>query len=129
MATPEWGTKQFCQACGAKFYDLQHDDAVCPKCSTPVEPAPTAKPRRAPAEEPAAASEATAPTAKLAVETSDDAPAETSDDEALKALGVDDDDSGDSEDNADLIEDASELGEDEDDMAEVVATSHGDETP
>lgn len=95
----------------------------------PVEPAPTAKPRCAPAEEPAAASEATAPTAKLAVETSDDAPAESSDHEVLKALGVDDDDSGDSDDNADLIEDASELGEDEDDMAEVVATSHGDETP
>ena len=123
MAKPEWGTKRFCQACGAKFYDLQHDDAVCPKCSTSVEPAPAAKPRRAPAEEPAAASEATALTAKLAVETGDDAPAETSDDEALKALGVDDDDSG---DNADLIEDASELGEDEDDMAEVAATSHGD---
>ena len=61
--------------------------------------------------------------------TEDQVPAESSDDEALKALGVEDEDSEDDDDNADLIEDASELGEDADDMAEVVSTSHGDEAP
>lgn len=65
----------------------------------------------------------------MPAEIEDQKPAESSDDEALKELGVEDDDSDDDDDNADLIEDTSELGEDEDDMAEVVSTSHGDEAP
>ncbi len=67
--------------------------------------------------------------AKLPAEVENQQPAESSDDDALKALGVDDDDSEDDNANADLIEDASELGEDADDVAEVVSTSHGDEAP
>ena len=130
MANPEWGVKHFCQACGAKFYDLHREDAICPKCKTPAESTPAAKPRRAPAARATAVSEATAPTAKLAVEKTGEAPPpEPSNEAALKALGVDGDDSDDGKENADLIEDPSELGEDADDMAEVVATSHGDETP
>jgi hypothetical protein len=67
--------------------------------------------------------------AKLPADIEDQQPAESSDDNALKALGVEDDDSDDDDDNADLIEDATELGEDADDMSEVVSTSHGDEAP
>jgi len=124
VAKPEWGAKRLCQSCGAKFYDLQRKDAVCPKCSTPAEPEPVAKPRRTPAEAAPAAVVASAPAV-----TEDQVPAESSADEALKALGVEDEDSEDDDDNADLIENASELGEDADDMAEVVSTSHGDEAP
>ncbi|MCH4023462.1 MAG: TIGR02300 family protein [Acetobacter sp.] len=32
MAQPELGSKRVCVSCGAKFYDLQKDPAVCPKC-------------------------------------------------------------------------------------------------
>ena len=124
MAKPEWGAKGLFQSCGAKIYDLQRKDAVCPKCSTSVEPEPVAKPRRAPVEAAPVAEFATVP-AKI----EDQKPAESSDDKALKALGVEDDDNDDNDDNADLIEDASELGEDEDDMAEVGSISHGDEAP
>lgn len=34
MAKAEWGTKRQCQACGAPFYDLRKNPAVCPKCGT-----------------------------------------------------------------------------------------------
>ncbi len=34
MAKPELGTKRVCVSCGAKFYDLAHTPAVCPKCGT-----------------------------------------------------------------------------------------------
>jgi uncharacterized protein (TIGR02300 family) len=34
LAKPELGTKRQCQACGAKFFDLNKDPIVCPKCGT-----------------------------------------------------------------------------------------------
>ncbi len=34
MAKPELGAKRQCQACGAKFFDLNKDPVVCPKCGT-----------------------------------------------------------------------------------------------
>ncbi|MBO0711819.1 MAG: TIGR02300 family protein, partial [Acetobacteraceae bacterium] len=32
MAKAELGTKRLCANCGAKFYDLNKDPIVCPKC-------------------------------------------------------------------------------------------------
>ena len=34
MAKPELGAKRQCQNCGAKFFDLNKDPIVCPKCGT-----------------------------------------------------------------------------------------------
>ena len=34
MAKVELGTKRQCQNCGAKFFDLNKDPIVCPKCGT-----------------------------------------------------------------------------------------------
>ena len=34
MARPELGVKRHCMSCGAKFYDLNNDPIVCPKCET-----------------------------------------------------------------------------------------------
>jgi uncharacterized protein (TIGR02300 family) len=34
VAKPELGSKRQCQSCGAKFYDLNKDPIVCPKCGT-----------------------------------------------------------------------------------------------
>lgn len=34
MAKPELGTKRLCPGCGAKYYDLNKDPIVCPKCGT-----------------------------------------------------------------------------------------------
>ena len=40
MAKPELGAKRQCQACGAKFFDLNKDPIVCPKCGTVFQGAP-----------------------------------------------------------------------------------------
>jgi uncharacterized protein (TIGR02300 family) len=37
VAKPELGSKRQCMNCGAKFYDLNKDPAVCPKCGTPMQ--------------------------------------------------------------------------------------------
>jgi uncharacterized protein (TIGR02300 family) len=34
VAKPELGAKRQCQACAAKFFDLNRDPIVCPKCGT-----------------------------------------------------------------------------------------------
>jgi uncharacterized protein (TIGR02300 family) len=46
MAKPELGTKRVCVSCGARFYDLGRAPAVCPKCST-EQPAEQPRQRRA----------------------------------------------------------------------------------
>jgi uncharacterized protein (TIGR02300 family) len=47
MAKPELGVKRTCVACGAKFYDLGKQPAVCPKCGT-EQPAEQPRTRRVP---------------------------------------------------------------------------------
>ena len=42
MAKPELGGKHQCQNCGAKFFDLNRDPIVCPKCGTVFQGAPAA---------------------------------------------------------------------------------------
>lgn len=32
MAKEEWGSKHICPDCNTKFYDLQRDPVLCPKC-------------------------------------------------------------------------------------------------
>ena len=64
MARPELGTKRQCGGCPAKFYDLDRDPIVCPKCETVFElvvtpvrsvpaPAPAPVPKKVEAVEPA----------------------------------------------------------------------------
>jgi uncharacterized protein (TIGR02300 family) len=48
MAKPELGTKRVCVSCGARFYDLAKQPAVCPKCST-EQPSEQPRLRRVPA--------------------------------------------------------------------------------
>jgi uncharacterized protein (TIGR02300 family) len=37
VVKPELGTKRHCSGCGARFYDLNKDPIVCPKCHTVLE--------------------------------------------------------------------------------------------
>jgi uncharacterized protein (TIGR02300 family) len=112
LAKPEWGTKRQCGSCGSRFYDLTRTPIVCPKCGAAYEGEQTFKSRRssAPAEKAIAAVK---PEAVIDL-----------DDETLIVL--DDDDDLDAaaevseEEDESLIEDASDLGEDDDDMAEVM---------
>jgi uncharacterized protein (TIGR02300 family) len=40
MAKPELGTKRVCVSCSTRFYDLNRQPVICPKCSAeqPAEP-------------------------------------------------------------------------------------------
>ena len=113
MAKPEWGTKRICPSCGTRYYDMTRDPIVCPKCSTPFDPEAFLKSRRSrpapPVEkelEPVGAEEIDAD-----IETEEAEPAE----EEEEGVPLEE-----NEEDEELIEDASELGEDEDDMAEVI---------
>ena len=134
MANQEWGKKRTCQSCGASFYDLGRKNIECPKCRAPFDlkpptkrkrPLPAAKPEKAVAEEAGTLPEKpeAAPAAVIA---GDDKPGV----EAGAALtgdgGGDDGDAkgkgepvDDEEKRDELIEDTSDLGQDDDDMSEV----------
>jgi uncharacterized protein (TIGR02300 family) len=117
LAKPEWGTKRICPSCGTRYYDLLRDPIVCPKCTTPFDPEAFLRARRArpvaPVErelEPVGADE-------LDADLDSEEEVETTEDEEEEDVAIE---SGDEEEEEELIEDASELGEDEDDMAEVI---------
>jgi uncharacterized protein (TIGR02300 family) len=62
VAKPELGTKRMCAHCGARFYDLNHAPAACPKCGAVFEAAAvTARGRAEPARAAARAVEPVAP--------------------------------------------------------------------
>ncbi len=46
VAKPEWGLKRVCQSCSAKFYDMQRNPIVCPKCGATFDPDALLKSRR-----------------------------------------------------------------------------------
>jgi uncharacterized protein (TIGR02300 family) len=110
LAKPEWGTKRICPSCGTRYYDLLRDQVICPKCSTPYDPEAFLKARRA---------RPVAPVEKEVAPVGDDVDVEDAevveDEEEAVPLAE-----GEEEEEEELIEDASELGEDEDDMAEVI---------
>ncbi len=51
MAKIELGAKRQCQNCGAKFFDLNKDPIVCPKCGTIFQGAAARAQRAAPKDE------------------------------------------------------------------------------
>jgi uncharacterized protein (TIGR02300 family) len=121
VAKPEWGTKRICPSCGTRYYDLLRKPVICPKCSTPFDPEAFLKSRRArpvaPVEkeiEPVGGDELDAD-----VET-EEADAAVEGEEAIPLEEAE-------EEDEELLEDASELGEDEDDMAEVIENVEEDE--
>ena len=123
MNNPKWGTKRQCQECGARFYDLKKTKIACPKCDAPfkLDAQPKAKrviatPEKAEVPQPAVANVFVKPGEA----------SESDEDKDIKELKVDipddislDDDKGENKDK-NAFEDVSELGEDEDDMAEVI---------
>src|SRR6185312_3640600 len=113
--------KRLCPNCGTRYYDMRRDPIVCPHCGSPFDPEALLKTRRtraaAPVAEPVAdeeiepdlGAEEVAEPAEADAALPDDAEAETEEEEE------------------EVLEDASELGEDEDDMAEVIENVDEDE--
>ncbi|MBZ0216563.1 MAG: TIGR02300 family protein [Fimbriimonadaceae bacterium] len=102
MAKPNLGTKRLCGSCDTKFYDLDRNPIICPKCGTTfvvVQTAvkPEVKAKAAPKKKP------------VEVEETDDL-----DDEDVELVSLedadDDDDSSDSEDDNTFLEDDEEDG-------------------
>lgn len=104
---PEWGTKRICQSCAAPFYDMRRDPIVCPKCGATFDPEAFTKVRRVrspPVEEkrPPAKKKPPLPPNE-----------EESGSEADEADEFEDIEAEEAADEEDVIEDASELGEDD----------------
>ncbi len=51
MAKPELGAKRQCQSCATKFYDLNRDPIICPKCGAVFQVALARAPARVQQEE------------------------------------------------------------------------------
>lgn len=114
MTKHELGQKHICTNCGARFYDLMRTPPTCPSCETVVEAVERPRPTRSAAKakpKPVKAEVAPAEESKELLDAGDDVDADV----------AEDDDTAE-----DMIEDVTELGEDEADMAGVV--SGDDET-
>lgn len=96
MSKPEWGLKRICQSCGAHFYDMKRNPIECPKCKAIYDPELVLKTRRP----------------RLAPEPAKVIPAKAVADLPDVEIEEGEDDS--------VIEDTSELGEDDEDVAEVI---------
>jgi uncharacterized protein (TIGR02300 family) len=107
MAKAEWGLKRTCQSCGARFYDLSKNPIECPKCGSEYDPEVLLKSRRG-----KAAAAVAKPVAAAVVEEVEAEPAEA--------------EAAEEEEDA-VIEDTSELGEDEEDVAEVIENVEDEE--
>ncbi len=133
MAKLTWGTKLTCPSCGVRFYDLRRPSVACPKCDTPYSGKINVKPKRTrvPVEAAKQVEEAVVIAAAAAAEPKRELGASTEvenkefNDKELEAIGdVEDAETGKDEP---LIEDPSELGEDDDDVAGVIDNVAGKE--
>ena len=112
MAKAELGTKRQCQSCSARFYDLGREPITCPKCGTVFVVEVVTRTRRPRPDANGAAKAKPKP-----------APVAAAEDAELEVAAEGD------EAEEEFIEDASELGEDETDVAEVVERDvEGDDT-
>lgn len=116
MSKPEWGLKRICQSCGARFYDMGKESIACPKCGTKFDPEVVLKSKRATK----VVAEKAAPVAKPKPKVKEEDAEILVDDDAV------DTDEGDTEEE-EVIEDTSELGEDDEDVADVIENVNEDE--
>ena len=114
MAKPEWGQKRQCLSCGCRFYDMNRTPILCPKCGATVEPDQPIRTRRGSSSSAAEKAAATAVASKAVL--NDDLELAAADE---ADIDLDVEAEADADDDT-LIEDTSDLGEDDDDMAEVI---------
>lgn len=107
MAKPELGAKRHCQSCATKFYDLNKNPIICPKCGTVFQVAALSRaPARVEEDEESEVEKEGVDTVSLdEVEESEN---------AAEALDVEDDVELDADDDADDTFLEEEEGEDDD---------------
>ena len=120
MAKPEWGTKRKCQGCGAHFYDLRRAPIVCPECGAEWKPQGQLRPsrNRAPAQPAARPEPQSTPVAEAVPAAETEVENEANGGGSHDAAGASEKDTG--EDDEETIGDVSGLGEDKDDLFEVM---------
>lgn len=113
MAKSELGAKRQCQACAAKFFDLNRDPIVCPKCGTVFQGATMRAERASAKEEENEDEQANAAGVEMVSLDEVEAAEEKSADPVVDDIDVDDDESP---DDAFLEEEE----EDEDDVSSLI---------
>jgi uncharacterized protein (TIGR02300 family) len=123
LSKAEWGTKRICPSCGTRYYDFGRALGAikCPKCGTEFDPEAFLKTRRARA--PAPVEKEVVP---VVAEEAEAEPGLDADEAEVVEEGEGAETEGEEEEE-EVIEDASELGEDEDDMAEVIENVEDEE--
>ena len=114
MTKAELGTKRLCPNCGARYYDLNRNPIICPRCGTQFEVVTTrARPQtaaKAPKEVPVEEAEEAAPVEVVSLEEADDEAAESG---VVKVPGEDDEvDNDDDDDDGAFLPDEDEEDED-----------------
>lgn len=128
MSRSQRGAKRVCPDCDVRFYDMNRTPIVCPGCKAEFaaevfdkprrrRPAETRPSRPPPVEKPAEVAPAeVAPAAEAAADEEGGVGTKI----VAEAAVADDDSEPDEDEEEAVIEDASELGEDDDDVAEVL---------
>jgi uncharacterized protein (TIGR02300 family) len=111
--------KRTCQGCGVRFYDLQRDPIICPKCATVYDPDAVSRTRRGRSTAAVAKPAPRAPVPELAESPSEAVAPE------LEEAGLEIAEDGEAE-GEDVIEDTEDLPED--DVTEVIETGDEEET-
>jgi uncharacterized protein (TIGR02300 family) len=132
VAKPELGLKRQCMSCGAKFYDLNKDPIVCPKCHTVLTLAPvTSRSRPEPARAQAAAEEVVVPETQEAEFVSlEEADAEVEGKKGAEGEAVEADEEIEIEDEQ--LDDAAFIEEQEEgdeDVADIIGDVDNEEEP
>ena len=108
LAKPEWGIKRVCQSCGALFYDLKRSPILCPGCGAQFDTEQAVRVRR---------TRSAAPIKEVAPAVVDADDAEDLEEAVIEDL--------DDEEDEDILEDASDLGDDDDEI-EVIKKGEGE---
>lgn len=116
----ELGTKRLCPNCGARYYDLNRDPIVCPRCGTAFEVAAVTRvrPQTAAKAPPAAAEDEDEDAVSTEIVSLEEADDETADSGAVAVPGAEDEDvDADDDDDTFLAE---EEEDDEEDVGDII---------
>ncbi|MGB8839730.1 MAG: TIGR02300 family protein [Aliidongia sp.] len=123
MEFTERGTKRICQSCAAKYYDLNRAPILCPKCQAEFDPAAGVKLR---SDTSYKAHSGRARSVFGRSNTADNAEVTASAPAEHDDL-ADGDEKPEVDDDDEAVEDVAELGDDNDDLAEIIEPTESDE--